>query len=369
MPDVHKTAVAIVGGGLSGLFTAFEMHKRGMGFLLLEARERLGGRILSPTLPKNGAGFDRAGFDLGPAWFWPGQHRMAALIRELELEDSVFSQHAEGQAVLEKEQGQVYRGDFGASMAGAYRLRNGLATLIRALADRLPESRILLGRPVIRLRLGDGQVRLKTASGLEIEARRVVLALPPRSALARIDWIPELNPHRRRELGAIQTWMAGQGKFMAVYDTPFWRRDGLSGDAFSSLGPLGEIHDASPPEAGPYALFGFFAVPPAARNVPRDRLVQACLRQLTRLFGPQAADPLEARVQDWALEAYTATEQDLEGQGLHSLVGLSNPLEEDWRGRLIWSGAETAAPGERNNGYLEGALEAGERSVDLVSRA
>ncbi len=40
-------SVLIVGGGIAGLATAFELHRRGVPFQLLEARARAGGVILS----------------------------------------------------------------------------------------------------------------------------------------------------------------------------------------------------------------------------------------------------------------------------------------------------------------------------------
>src|SRR3546814_5946368 len=73
--------VVIIGGGLAGLTAARRLHRAGIDFQLLEARSRLGGRILSA-----GAAGEAAadGFDLGPSWFWPAmQPRMAVLIEEL----------------------------------------------------------------------------------------------------------------------------------------------------------------------------------------------------------------------------------------------------------------------------------------------
>ena len=60
----------IVGGGLSGLALAAKLQKAGQSFLVVEAAERLGGRILTKDVGD-------AGFDYGPAWFWPGQPRLA----------------------------------------------------------------------------------------------------------------------------------------------------------------------------------------------------------------------------------------------------------------------------------------------------
>ena len=57
----------VVGGGLSGLSIASELHARGHAVHLVEARARLGGRILSSAVEHASS---LAHFDLGPAWFW-----------------------------------------------------------------------------------------------------------------------------------------------------------------------------------------------------------------------------------------------------------------------------------------------------------
>ena len=85
--------------------------------------------------------------------------------------------------------------------------------------------------------------------------------------------------------------MAPYAKYVAIYDTPFWRDEGLCGGARSGRGPMGEIHDASVP-GGPAALFGFLGVPAAVRRgVTEDELRTHCRAQLGRLFGERAAAP------------------------------------------------------------------------------
>jgi monoamine oxidase len=75
------TTVAIIGAGLAGLNAARLLHRAGVDFHLFEARDRVGGRIL--TVDELGALADD-GFDLGPSWFWPQMHPvMGELIDEL----------------------------------------------------------------------------------------------------------------------------------------------------------------------------------------------------------------------------------------------------------------------------------------------
>lgn len=78
--DVTKSKIAIVGAGLAGLYAARLLNAKGVDFVLIEARDRLGGRIFTA----DGAGLPcEDGFDLGPSWYWPHmQPAIGALIEE-----------------------------------------------------------------------------------------------------------------------------------------------------------------------------------------------------------------------------------------------------------------------------------------------
>jgi monoamine oxidase len=151
--------------------------------------------------------------------------------------------------------------------------------------------------------------------------------------------------------------MAGQAKIVAVYDQPYWRMAGLSGDAMSQYGPMAEIHDASPARGGPYGLFGFVGVPANIRKQYREDLLAAAREQLVRLFGPELANPVSLTLQDWAHELLTATRLDHVQAGRHPSYGMPLALNGLWDGRLQFGSTEMAP---MFGGYLEGALEAAE---------
>jgi monoamine oxidase len=341
----------IIGGGLSGLALADALEARGEDYILLEARDRFGGRIMTE---RHGAGY----FDMGPAWFWPGQPRIAALIDRLGLER--FDQFADGILTFENERGQVQRGRGFASMQGSWRLKGGLGALTAALADRLPKTRKRLNAQVTKLTKYDDAVTATLSNGDTLQADRVVMALPPRVA-ATIEYTPALPQHAVQSMNGIATWMAGQAKAIAVYDSPFWRDEGLSGDAQSQFGPLVEIHDASPATGGPYALFGFIGVPPQGRadeQVLRQRLQD----QLVRLFGPKACEPVKLYVKDWAFDSHTSTEADQAPLYAHPTYGLPHALSGLWDDTIHFAGTEVAP---QFGGYIEGALEAAENVLSV----
>ena len=341
--------VLIIGGGLSGLALAEALERQGKDYLLLEARARFGGRIKTEH---SGTGY----FDMGPAWFWPGQTRMAALIDRLNLEK--FDQFSKGDLAYEDEQGHVQRGRGISSMEGSWRLKGGIGAMTQALADRLPDQRKRLNARVTHLTRSDAGVTTTLSTGCTVNARRTVLSMPPRIA-ANVTFDPPLPNAALTSLQNVATWMAGQAKAIALYDTPFWREDGLSGDAQSRRGPMVEIHDASPAQGGPYALFGFIGVPPQHRT-NSDTLHGHLTEQLVRLFGPQAASPRQLYIKDWAFDPNTATDADHAPLYAHPHYGLPPSLACLWDNDLFLSGTEVAP---EFGGFLEGALEAAENTL------
>lgn len=343
------TDILIVGGGLSGLALADKLQQAGRDFLLVKARDRLGGRI--DVLRDGGSAFD-----LGPSWFWPGQPRMDTLTRRLGL--TVFSQHAAGNLSYEDENGAVQRGVGYASMEGSYRIEGGMMALVTALASQIAPARLKLDAPVVEI---DQAGTVTFANGDTITAGQIVLAVPPR-VIATIKITPDFDAAVRQSLINIPTWMGGQAKFVATYARPFWRDEGLSGDAMSRHGPMVEIHDASAMDGSPGALFGFIGVPAAQRDGQSDALRAASIAQLGRLFGPEALKPQKTELRDWAYAPQTASALDHQALGGHPRYGLPSALRNLWQGKLIMGSTEIAS---QFGGFLEGALTAAE---DVVMR-
>ncbi|KQB96823.1 monoamine oxidase [Loktanella sp. 1ANDIMAR09] len=345
------TPTLIIGGGLSGLSLAYALERVGQSYTLVEARERLGGRIKSLTV-------EGANFDLGPSWVWPGQHRVAQLADALDLH--LFEQWSDGAQLFEQASGDVVQGQGFMSMAGSLRIAGGSSALTDALAACLDPQSIRLGCTVTAI---DDSPAAQLSDGQTITADRIALCIPPRLA-ATLCFTPALPDNAQAALNAIPTWMGAHAKFVAVYPTPFWRKNGLSGDASSRRGPLAEIHDASPAGGSFGALFGFVGLPADMRAQAGNAVQTAALAQLENLFGAQAGAPITATLMDWSQAPFTATAADAIPPPGHPPYTMPAALRRIWEDKLIFAVTEMAPD---NGGLIEGALAAAEAAAQKIT--
>lgn len=363
-----STRIAIVGGGLGGLVAAALLQLQGVrDFVLFEARATLGGRIQS--VDATGAIVDCAvpaldRFDLGPTWFWPDyQPQLEHLADDLGLRR--FAQFEHGDMLLERSPHEApLRRPAYTSAPPSVRLEGGTGALIAALHGRVDAQRILPGHALRRVRHAGSHVELDVdsagAATSTWRAERVLLALPPRLAASSVAFEPALPADLLRRWRATPTWMAPHAKYVAVYDTPFWRDAGLSGSAQSAHGPMVEMHDLSMP-GGHAALFGFLGVPAQVRHgVPEDVLRAHCRAQFARLFGERAATPIADALKDWAAEPLTATDEDQAASGHHAEAPPSRADHGPWSECLIGIGSEWS---RQFPGYLAGAVDAAASGV------
>jgi monoamine oxidase len=386
---MQDVPIVIVGGGLSGLYAAFLLEQKGIAYRLLEANDTLGGRIAvaksSGMTHSEPAVFDKKAanndpsnkacdntesnnaFDLGPSWFWPDyQPQLSSLIESLNL--SRFAQFEEGDMMVERAANQPpVRMQGYKSAPPSMRLVGGMAALIEALYARLDTRCIMTNQKVRQLTKTDGyiEVRSEDSSGYmtTFRAQHVLLALPPRLVEGRITFQPALPQNLSTQWRETATWMAPHAKYVAVYESPFWRDNGLSGAARSAIGPLTEIHDASTLE-GNGALFGFFGAPAQVRqSVSDDVLKDHCRAQLVRLFGKQADTPIAEYLKDWAQDPLTAMPADVSGDGQHAVAPPSRPQTGVWQDRLTGCGSEWSA---QFPGYIAGAIDAAATAVQSL---
>lgn len=344
--------VVIVGAGLCGLALAHRLVARGQRVCLLEARERVGGRVLTQTDAATGQPLD-----LGPSWFWPEtEPHMVALLAALGLAST--GQHDPGDALwlTDPNRAPERRVEAVGVHAGARRIRGGSARLTDALRAALPDGSLITGSALLGLSdLGDCVELLRTG-GPALRARRVVLALPPRLAQERIAFDPPLPAALDEALQDTPTWMAAHAKAVAAFATPFWRAAGQSGNAFvrHPQAVLGEVFDQSSEPGG--ALGGFVALNAAQREHFRVGLPLLVESQLAQLYGIDAQAG-QLTLQDWAQERWTCSEADrAEPPAWPQADALLR--RGHWDGRLWFGGTETATHGA---GHMEGALAAADR--------
>jgi monoamine oxidase len=150
-------------------------------------------------------------------------------------------------------------------------------------------------------------------------------------------------------------------KCFAAYDRAFWRDRGLSGEAFLPRGTVRAVVELA---GVPPVLLAFVVGPPAGRwaaRDPADRRAEV-LANLAAHFGDAAESPLDYLEQDWANDRYSAgcvaaTPPDVLVHGGR------------WRepvGPIHIAGTESAV---RWPGYMDGAIEAGERAAAEVLAA
>ena len=437
----RKVDVAVVGAGLSGLSAARALRKQGHSVIVLEARDRVGGR----TWTKQVRGMP---VDVGGQWIGPQQKRIAALAKAVGVktfptyntglnvydragalktytgaippaEPAAIGDIAVALVALDRMAGQVpldapwkaplarewdgqtletwklanmktdegrllldlsiqavFAGEprdvsllhvlFYIHSAGSFdnlintangaqesRFVGGSQLVSRKVAAALG-SRVVLHSPVRRIVHGRRGVRIES-DRVDVDARYCVVTVPPALA-ARIDYQPGL-PGRRDQLTQRMP-MGSVLKCHAVYDKPFWRDDGRTGQATSDTGPVKVTYDNSPPTGGKGVLLGFIEGEEARlwsrRSAAKRRA--AVLAQFARWFGPEAKAPRAYVEQNWMEEAWS---RGCYGAWAPPGVLLDyGPALREPVGRIHWAGTETASEW---CGYMDGAVSSGER--------
>ncbi|WP_410643897.1 flavin monoamine oxidase family protein [Amycolatopsis sp. lyj-346] len=450
---MRRTDVVVVGAGLAGLTTARELTAAGRDVVVLEARDRVGGRTVNHDLG------DGKVVEAGGQFVGPTQDHILALAKQVGVE--TFPAFTWGASVyVNGDRARRYRGDippdplalpdlgiamrrinqlagkipldapwrapkarawdsmtfeswirhttagagaldlvnvllgsaYGGSAANASllyslwyiagfgnettpgtvergigvtggaqesRFAGGSQLISQRIGDEL-DGRVVLGSPVRAIEQDDGRVTVKSDVDTW-SARHVVVAVPPALA-ARISWRPLLPPQQdalfsRMTFGALM-------KCEAVYPEPFWRADGLNGQAvFRHGSPICSMWDNSPPDGKPGVLMGFLGGPQwhtwAARP-PRERRA-AVLRAFAAAVGKPALSPVDYFEQDWVGEEWTrGGPTSVPGPGVLTELG---PWRDRPFGRVHWAGAEHS---DHWNGYMDGAVRSGETAARAV---
>jgi monoamine oxidase len=237
------------------------------------------------------------------------------------------------------------------------RIVGGSQLISLRMAEELGD-RVILSAPVRTIRTEpDGVI-----AG-ELRARRAIVAVPPALA-GRIEYDPPL-PAPRDQLTQRMP-MGSVIKTMTIYDEPFWREDGLSGQVLSIPGPAQVIFDNTPPNGAPGVILGFLEARDARDLAPISEAErrEAVVGGLARVFGPRALKPSGYVEKDWSAEPFSrGCYAGVLGPGAWTAYGtwLREPVD-----RIHWAGTETAT---RWMGYFDGAVQSGKRAAAEVMRS
>ena len=444
----RRVDAVVVGAGLAGLTAATELGNAGHSVVILEARQRVGGRTLNHPVGRGEV------VEVGGQWVGPGQDRILA--RATALGVQTFKTYTKGEQILDyrgkkshftglipplpepdaKDFGQLLgkiiklqdtvpraapwtakqAADLDGQTAETFKLANSSTYGARFLFDlaisavfaadprdlsllhmlfyfhsgngiinltstaggaqdsrfhggsqlvsiRMAEhlgQRVVLGAPVRQINQDRGGVTVHSDAGVW-RAKRVIVAVSPMLA-GRIVYDPEMPAIRD---GLTQHVPQGSViKFEAVYPTPFWRGQGLSGYANSDQHPVVLTYDNSPPEGRPGVLLAFILGEDARRlgTLSAAARRRAVLDGFARLFGSRAGRPQELIEHNWSEEAWTrGCYAGYMPPGVWSDYGeaLRTPV-----GRIHWAGTETS---DVFMGYMDGAVRSGERaSAEVV---
>jgi monoamine oxidase len=223
-------------------------------------------------------------------------------------------------------------------------------------------AQVVLEAPVRRIVQGNGRV-IVHAKGIDVEAREVIVAVPPVLA-AQIRFSPRLPAGHLKLLENITPGRLI--KWEAVYERPFWRDDGLSGQAVSDEGPANTTFDNTPPSGSPGILFGFVGGERARRfaKMSRAQRRDAVLGNFVTYYGDEARNPKASFEMNWTQEAWTkGCPVGHTGRNVLNRYGrfLRRPF-----GHVHWAGTEVATYW---SGYMDGAVRSGEVAAREVLKA
>jgi monoamine oxidase len=440
--------VLVVGAGLAGMTAARGLAAAGRSVLVLEARDRVGGRVVSREI---GGGKI---VEMGGQWTGPTQDRLLALAAELgvgtfptydtgkkvlhfngkrgtysgaipRLSPLVLADIGRAQARLEslakkvptgapwtaararQWDGQTFGtwvrrntvsrsartllalgteavfaaepGDlsllhvlFYSHSAGSFqnliataggaqqdRFAGGSALIAERLADQLGGATVNLNAAVSKISVTGGKVSATTAAG-QFDSKRIIVTAPPLLA-GRIEYEPALPPWREQLTQRVP--MGSVIKCQVIYDEPFWRADGLSGQATGDGEGSRVVFDNSPPDGSPGVLLAFLEGDEARRlgRVSVQVRREAVLGSLVRYFGAKAATPSDYLELDWQQERWSGgCYGTLFGPNVWTRYGhaLTTPA-----GPIHWAGAETSPVW---CGYMDGAVRSGEKAAAAV---
>jgi monoamine oxidase len=234
----------------------------------------------------------------------------------------------------------------------------GMGAISGPIAAELADA-LHLSQPVRQITQDADGVTV-TADGTTVRARRVIVAIPlavaPSIVYEPLLPVDRALLHQRMPSGAVI-------KVSIIYDEPFWRADGLSGQSAAPGTPATLTIDACTNTGTPGVMCIITEGPAARRLTQLDEAERKAvlIGELVDRFGSKASAPLEFHLQNWTIERYS-------GGGMigHAPPGVLTQFGYTLRqpcGRVHWAGTESSAI---MCGWIDGAIRSGERAAAEV---
>lgn len=333
----------IIGAGLSGLTSAYYLNKLGeSSFLIIESRDRIGGRILT----KNG-------IDLGATWFQNHHESVSNFLKELQVDS--FNQYAKGKGILLYDINRpVHYFESDPVAPASKRIRGNSTSIIRRLSQYFIDK-IKLHTVVKEIIDQEDHVMIITNKET-FTASKVILTMPP-SLVSQLQFTPDLKASTKEILASTPTWMEHAIKVGITYEKAFWRTKNLSGTLIGQSGAVTELYDHSDSTTGINSLMGF--VNENLREQDADKRKEIILDYVANHLGKEVYNYINYEEKDWSNDSNTSCSLLPAISRTHNY---GHPVMNDsiFNDKLIFSGTETS---QLNAGYMDGAIYSGIRSV------
>jgi monoamine oxidase len=324
------------------------MQELGFDVKVLEARDRIGGRI--HTLQSG-----KANVEMGATWFNDSHFHLLDIVEEFKV--PYFEQYMTGISYFQTFSNVPPQEIAVPNDSPSYRFKNGTIDLLNSIAAKLIPNTIFLNEEVNGVNVIDDVVEVKTNSST-LNADIVITTLPPAALIDQITFSPQLPNDLISLAEHTHTWMQDSIKIALTYKKPFWRTQGKSGTIFSNVGPLTEFYDQSNLETDSYALVGFASG--SCARFTKEQRIEKIEAQLKMVFGEEALMYESYHETTWYNEEFTKSNRQVNNLFPHQNGGHTLYQEPLFDNKLIISGAETS---KHHSGYMEGAIFAAESVV------
>lgn len=391
--------VCIVGAGLSGAYAARKLLSIGKSVTVIDARSRIGGRLLS-----------NRGSDLGGAWAWPRQeYVMNQFLQEMDIQ--TVPMHMDGKTLIRTSDGKRHilpDGEserYAACGGGAVRICGGADSMVNKLFSDDAYLSIHLNSKVIRIEHNNDNnlvnvVYKKKKSETDqddnteeiIECRACILAAPPKLIANTVEFKPKLSKMKMDAMLATPTWMESYGKVSVSYPTNWWRESNQSAISIDQIGAVSTWWEASSgvDEDGDHpSLAGFVSQQHGAKmleDMEPNALYNHVIGSLKDIYGIDPEKDVQQNAEisiegsadregiiiskngitviykSWLKDSYTNDGTCTDDIAFTTTDYGDSQLQESVQSLLFFAGTETS----HGSGHMEGAIISGNRVAEEV---